>query len=326
MKPYRLTRIIFLLLFSMFSVARAQQKVEKVVTETQYLLYLPEGYSTDTARQWPVLLFLHGSGESGKDIEKVKKHGPPKLIEGGKKFPFIVVSPQSDVPSGWDIDQLYKLLQQVKRQYRVDASRIYLTGLSMGGYGTWALAMKYPDEFAAIAPVCGGGDTANAWKLRNIPVWNFHGALDNVVPLSGSRNMVAATSRYNPTVHFTVYPNKDHNSWDTTYNTSDTLYRWLLAQKKHVYKEVPVAPQTLQKYAGVYANAEGDTVRIMATKTGLVAMPGRDSVPLRPAGGNVFFIRADRNMDIRFTEEGRDKMSFVFLGERSLLFRRVRKN
>jgi predicted peptidase len=171
--------------------------VEKLVIETKYLLYLPEQYNSDTTRQWPVLLFLHGSGESGQDIEKVKLHGPPQLIESGKKFPFIVVSPQSDVPSGWDTDQLYKILQRVKRTYRVDASRIYLTGLSMGGYGTWALAMKYPDEFAAIAPVCGGGDTANAWKLRNIPVWNFHGALDNVVPIAGSRNMVAAASRYN---------------------------------------------------------------------------------------------------------------------------------
>jgi predicted peptidase len=131
--------------------------VEKLVTETKYLLYLPEQYNSDTTRQWPVLLFLHGSGESGQDIEKVKLHGPPQLIESGKKFPFIVVSPQSDVPSGWDTDQLYKILQRVKRTYRVDASRIYLTGLSMGGYGTWALAMKYPDEFAAIAPVCGGG-------------------------------------------------------------------------------------------------------------------------------------------------------------------------
>jgi hypothetical protein len=137
--------------------------------------------------------------------------------------------------------------------------------------------------------------------------------------------MVTAASRYNPAVHFTVYPNKDHNSWDTTYNSSDTLYSWLLAQKKHVYKEVPVASQTLQKYAGVYVGAERDTVRIMATKNGLVATPGRDSVPLRPAGGNVFFIRPDRNMDIRFMEEGKDKMSFVFLGDRSILFRRVRR-
>jgi esterase/lipase len=237
-----------------------------------------------------------------------------------------VVSPQSDVPSGWDTDQLYKLLQQVKRTYRVDASRIYLTGLSMGGYGTWALAMKYPDEFAAIAPVCGGGDTANAWKLRNIPVWNFHGALDNVVPIAGSRNMVAAASRYNPRVRFTVYPDKDHNSWDTTYNSSDTLYQWLLAQKKHVYKEVPAAPQTVRKYAGVYVGAEGDTVRMLATQNGLLAIPGRDTVPLRPAGENVFFIQADKNMDIRFREEGKDKMSFVFMGDRSLIYRRIRKN
>ncbi|MBD0286133.1 MAG: prolyl oligopeptidase family serine peptidase [Flavisolibacter sp.] len=295
-----------------------------MVVETDYLLYLPDHYQDDTTKRWPLLLFLHGSGESGHDIQKVKVHGPPKLIEGGKRFPFLVVSPQSDVPSGWDVENLHKLLQVVKKTYRVDYDRIYVTGLSMGGFGTWALAMKYPDEFAAIAPVCGGGDTANAWKLRNIPVWCFHGALDNVVPVAGSENMVKATARLNPAVRFTVYPDKNHNSWDTTYNTSDSLYNWLLAQKKFRYKEVTVNPAVLKKYEGKYVGPDNDTVKIIASEKGLTAIPGKDTVLLKIAGENLFFLHPEKNMDIRFVGTGKMITSFWFMGDRKLFYRRMK--
>src|ERR1700712_525038 len=155
-------------------VVSAQQTAQKFIQETQYLLSLPEGYDADTTRRWPLMIFLHGSGESGNDLEKVKAHGPPKLIAAGKKFPFIVISPQAaDESFGWEAETLFRLLLSIKQAYRVDEERIYLTGLSMGGFGTWALALKHPQEFAAIAPVCGGGDTTDSWKLRNIPVWCF---------------------------------------------------------------------------------------------------------------------------------------------------------
>ncbi|MCK7555450.1 alpha/beta hydrolase-fold protein [Chitinophaga sedimenti] len=153
---------------------KAQQTAEKFVIETKYLLALPEGYSADTAQRWPLLIFLHGAGETGTDINKVKAHGPAKLIEAGKKYPFIVVSPQTST-YGWQPDQVYQLLLNLKKQYRVDNDRIYLTGLSMGGFGTWALAIKHPEEFAAIAPICGGGDTTDIWKLRYTPPGVFTG-------------------------------------------------------------------------------------------------------------------------------------------------------
>jgi dienelactone hydrolase len=296
-----------------------------MAVETEYLLYLPDHYNDETSRKWPLLFFLHGSGESGSDIQKVKLHGPPQLIEQGKKYPFIVVSPQSPVPSGWDIDNLYKLLQQVKQAYRVDNQRIYLTGLSMGGFGTWALAMKHPEEFAAIAPICGGGDTSDAWKLRNIPVWCFHGALDNVVPIAGSENMVRATSRFNSNVRFTVYPDKNHNSWDTTYNTNDSLYDWLLRQKKFSYKEIKVDPARFKKYEGTYVGPDKDTVKMIVTDKGLTAIPPHDTVVLRPASENLFFLQADRPMDIRFINNGKGKMSFWFMGDRKLIYERIRK-
>jgi predicted esterase len=304
-------------------ISYCQQTVQRLVTETPYLLYLPSAYNKDTVKRWPLVLFLHGSGESGNDISKVKAHGPPQLVEQGKQFPFIVVSPQSEVPSGWDVDQLYKLLQAVKKNYRIDADRIYLTGLSMGGFGTWALAMKHPEEFAAIAPVCGGGDTSNAWKIRNMPVWCFHGALDDVVPIAGSQNMVKAVGRWNPKVRFTVYANKDHNSWDTTYNTNDSLYNWLLAQKKFRYKEVKLNISVLRKYEGNYVGENRDTARLMVTSRGLIAIHKSDTVVLKPAADNLFFLTPDRNMDFRFSTDKNGPTGFWFLGERKLFYRRV---
>ena len=131
-------------------------KVTKTV-EMDYLLYLPPEYG-ETDEDVPLMLFLHGMGERGDDLEKVKKHGPPKLIDAGKDFPFIVVSPQCPRWSWWptEVKALDALLDKICEEYRVDEGRVYLTGLSMGGYGTWALAEHSPDRFAAIAPICGG--------------------------------------------------------------------------------------------------------------------------------------------------------------------------
>ncbi|MFL5739956.1 MAG: prolyl oligopeptidase family serine peptidase [Flavisolibacter sp.] len=303
--------------------ARAQQTNEKFVQETRYLLALPDGYGDDSALRWPLVLFLHGSGESGSDLQKVKMHGPPQLVEQGKKFPFMLISPQSDYPGGWDIEMLYKLLQHIKKNYRVDEKRIYLTGLSMGGFGTWALAMKHPEEFAALIPVCGGGDTTTAWKLRNIPIWCFHGAKDNVVPPSSSINLVNAAKRLNPDVRFTLYPEATHNSWDLTYS-NDSVYQWMLSQTRFHYTEVTVQPTVLRTYTGTYLGPDGDTVKIILQNDALIAKPPGHVVSLRAAGDNLFFIEADKNMDIRFLKDKKGKTTdLLFLGDRSLLYRKI---
>jgi len=143
----------------------------------------------------------------------------------GKKFPFIIISPQADTSSGWEPESLYHLLDFFKQTYRVDANRIYLTGLSMGGFGTWSFAIKHPEEFAEIIPICGGGDTSQVWRLRQIPVWCFHGALDDVVPVKRDEDMVSVLRKDNPSAKFTVYPDANHNSWERTYN-NDSIYAW----------------------------------------------------------------------------------------------------
>ena len=204
-------------------------------TRVNYLLYIPEIYPKSRKR-WPLVLFLHGAGERGNDLEKVKMHGPPKLVaKEGKEFPFILVSPQCPTGGWWsgdrEITALNALLDDIVARYRVDVDRIYVTGLSMGGFGAWRLALDYPDRFAAIAPICGGGDPARAERIKHLPVWVFHGAKDNTVPLRASEAMVAALKKAGGNVRFTVYPDAGHDSWTETYNNPE-LYKWLLKQKR----------------------------------------------------------------------------------------------
>ncbi|MCL5096415.1 MAG: prolyl oligopeptidase family serine peptidase [Candidatus Omnitrophica bacterium] len=194
-----------------------------------YLLSLPSDYDKSN-KSWPLVLFLHGAGESGNDLEKVKTHGPPKLVEANGPFPFILVSPQSH-GRGWNVEVLNALLDSVIEQYRVDKDRVYLTGLSMGGFGTWSLAAAHPEKFAAIAPICGGGNPADAKKLAKLPIWVFHGAKDTTVPIKRSEEMVDAIKAEDGSPKFTVYPDAGHDSWTATYNNPE-FYQWLLAQRR----------------------------------------------------------------------------------------------
>ena len=196
--------------------------------ESKYLLYLPEGY--DGEKQYPLLVFLHGAGERGDDLDLVKIHGPPKLIEAGQSFPFIIVSPQVPTDEWWSPDIVKWITSYIIENYSVDKSRVYLTGLSMGGYGTWATAIKYPDTYAAIAPICGGGDPNKAGSLKDIPVWVFHGDADPIVPISRSEEMYEALKPYE-NIEFTVYPGVEHDSWTETYE-NPKLYEWFLSHSK----------------------------------------------------------------------------------------------
>ena len=195
----------------------------------KYLLHLPEGYDKND-QQWPLIVFLHGAGERGDDLNKVKYHGPPKIVEKKKDFPFVVLSPQCPAQGWWDEDLLINLIDETIDTYKIDKSRVYMTGLSMGGFGTWKLACKYPDRFAAIAPICGGGEPYDAMrKLRDMPMWVFHGAKDNIVPLKRSEEMVDAIKKAGGTPKFTVYPEANHDSWTATYDNPE-LYEWFLKQ------------------------------------------------------------------------------------------------
>jgi predicted peptidase len=215
---------------------QSEQMFEKQITETvglRYLLYLPEGYGAKEEQRWPLLLFLHGAGERGADLNLVKKHGPPKLIAQGREFPFIVVSPQCPSVQWWTekLDDLVALLDEVQSKYAVDRERVYLTGLSMGGFGTWSLACRHPERFAAIAPICGGGEWYLTDRLKKVPVWVFHGAKDPVVPPRESTEMVEALKKAGGDVQLTIYPDAEHDSWTVTYN-NPKLYEWFLSHQR----------------------------------------------------------------------------------------------
>lgn len=199
--------------------------------EMQYLLYLPPAYDSSND-QWPLLLFLHGAGERGDDLELVKVHGPPKMIAEGGDFPFVVISPQCPEGVWWSIETLHALINEVVETHRIDTSRIYVTGLSMGGYGSWGLAYTYPDLFAAAVPICGGGEPEKAPLMKEIPTWVFHGAKDTAVPLERSQEMVDALEEAGGNVRFTVYPEAGHvGAWENAYGDSE-LWEWLAKQRR----------------------------------------------------------------------------------------------
>ena len=219
------------------------KKFERTVSRTlsaQYLLFTPKGYDPKGDKPWPLLLFLHGAGERGTDLQKVAVHGPPKIVKSRADFPFLVVSPQCPNDQIWSNEVLLSLLDDVIATHKVDTNRICLTGLSMGGYGSWSLALQYPERWAAVAPICGGGNTIDALltprkkaaALKALPFWVFHGAKDPVVKLDESERMVKALKAAGvKEVELTVYPEAGHDSWTETY-ANEQLYEWFLKHER----------------------------------------------------------------------------------------------
>ncbi len=199
----------------------------------KYLLTLPEGYAADADKKWPLVVFLHGAGERGDNLELLKKHGPPKLIAAGKKFEAIVVCPQVHTGNVWNEQGVKALTDEIVRTHRVDTSRLYLTGISMGGFGTWDTALAYPDTYAAIAPICGGAGIGFllADRLKTQPCWIFHGDQDKAVTVEYSLQMHKALQKVGSPAKLTIYPGVAHDSWTQTYDNEE-FWTWLFAQKK----------------------------------------------------------------------------------------------
>jgi len=200
-----------------------------VKVKFNYLAALPEGY--EKQEKWPLVLFLHGAGERGDDLEKLKVHGPPMQVSKGRKFPFILVAPQCPDGHWWYGNELSAFLDEIEQKYKVDKDRIYVTGLSMGGYGTWSLAGYNPKRFAAIVPICGGGTPYLTRYYTDLPVWAFHGDQDGVVTLRNSEELIAALKSRGSDARLTVYEGVGHNSWSETYDNPE-VYEWMLKQTR----------------------------------------------------------------------------------------------
>lgn len=207
----------------------------------KYLLFLPESYGK-TKQRFPLIMYLHGGSLRGDDVEKLRTSGLPRLVEQDKSFPFIVVSPLCPAGEIWtDAEMLTGILDEVVSKYSVDADRVYLTGHSMGGRGTWYLAYKYPERFAAIAPMS-PVSTITAWtgKLKNVPVWAFHGAQDNIAPAEESKSLVDALRKAGGNVKFTELAERDHFILDMY--EDNQLYEWFLQHRRKAKQ--PAAERT----------------------------------------------------------------------------------
>ncbi len=230
----------------------AQTYVGSTSDTLLYRLLKPKNYDENQA--YPLVLLLHGSGERGNDNKAQLRHGAAVYAtdEAMEKYPCFVMVPQCPVKKGWanmkfdketekfqlrngvrpEMQLVIEALEQLRKTYNIDESRLYITGLSMGGFGTFDICMRKPDLFAAAAPVCGGGDTSKAALIKDIPMWIFHGADDNTVSVNLSRNMVAALKDAGGNPKYTEYADVGHNSWNNAYSEPDFL-PWLCAQRKN---------------------------------------------------------------------------------------------
>lgn len=226
--------IFFATLLSSFGLQAQETKATfnkeiKKQEKISYILDFPE----NTKEKVPLIVFLHGSGERGNNLELVKAHSPftyKNLI----KEKVAILAPQCPENTWWDTETVYQLILEIKEKYKIDPSRIYITGLSMGGWGTLKLAMEHPEMFAAVVAVCAPTDRvmiANIHQYKNLNIKLFHGGMDDVVLPENAFNFYQKLHPINPTSELTIFPNDNHNSWDSTYSNPQ-LYNWMLSKKK----------------------------------------------------------------------------------------------
>jgi predicted peptidase len=203
------------------------------------LVYLPEGYRGGADEAWPLVFFLHGAGERGRDLERLKAQGIPRAIEEGRHFPFVAVSPQCPPNRLWTelTPTLMMVLDAALTQLRVEPASVHLTGISMGGFGAWKLAAEAPERFTTLVPICGGGDPSWARRLAHLPTWAFHGEDDEVVPVESTLRMVRALEAVKAPVKVTIYPGVGHDAWTRTYG-DPALYDWYLRHAAVAHQSV----------------------------------------------------------------------------------------
>ncbi len=193
-------------------------------------IFLPKNYKKEGAK-WPLLVFLHGASYRDKGMEAVKRNVPLSDIKRDGNLPFIVVAPKCPSGKRWSSYYLKLLLNDVCAKYPVDEDRVYMTGMSLGGFGSWEFACRYPEYLAAIAPVCGGGKPDRAAAMKDVPVWAFHGDKDRTVSVRRTESMANALKKAGGNVKFTRMAGYGHNIGKKVYSKSE-LYDWLLEQRR----------------------------------------------------------------------------------------------
>ena len=226
-------RIYLFLLFT-FYIGGYICSQSKPKADYNYLLYLPKDYAKQT-KNYPLVIYLHGGSHKGDDLNKLKGYGLPFLVDQGNDFDFIIVSPQCPDNKYWSSEDWFEpLYTKILTEYRVDTNKVYLTGISMGGYGTYIVAMDYPDKFAAIVPLCGGcndSDTTRICNLKDIPIWAFHGTADDKIPISETERIVNGLNKCNGKIKFTKLKGEGHGI-EFLYEKYPQMYKWMLKQSR----------------------------------------------------------------------------------------------
>lgn len=235
-----LLKYLLLLAFSFGLKVSAQElkaEFKKEIKKEKQISYILD-YPENAKGKVPLMVFLHGSGERGNDLEKVKAHSPftyKNLI----KEPVAILAPQCPENVWWDTEAVYFLIKDIQQKYKIDESRIILTGLSMGGWGSLKLAMEHPEVFSSVVAVCPPVDRlmkVRAEQYRDLPMKLFHGGNDDIVSPMNSIEIYQAIKQVNKNIELTIFPDDNHNSWDSTYS-DPALYEWMLAQRKNSDKK-----------------------------------------------------------------------------------------
>jgi len=223
-----------IILISLFGINAYSQT--KIKASYDYLLYLPKDYSK-TTKKYPLVIYLHGGSQKGNDLNKLKIYGLPYLVEKGQDFDFIIASPQCPDNKYWSTENWFEnLYADLSAKYRIDTSRIYITGISMGGYGAYITALDFPDKFAAVVALCGGindSDLSRVCNLSKIPIWAFHGTADDKIPFSETERIAKGleSCETKNNFKFTRLENEGHGI-EYLYEKNPEIYKWILKQKK----------------------------------------------------------------------------------------------
>ncbi len=229
-----------LFLLGLFFSVNAQEikaELKKEIKKEQKISYILD-YPENAKGKVPLMVFLHGSGERGDNLEMVKAHSP-FTYKNLFPEPVAILAPQCPKDVWWDTEAVYYLIKEIQQKYQIDDSRIMLTGLSMGGWGTLKLAMEHPELFSAVVAVCAPVDRlmkVRVSQYKDLPMKLFHGGNDDIVSPMNSIEIYQEIKKVNKNVELTIFPNDNHNSWDSTYS-NPKLYEWMLAQKKNTVKK-----------------------------------------------------------------------------------------
>ena len=223
-------KVFYLILF-LFGLNSGSAQLQTITNQTEYPFWINVPETEKTEKQ-PILIFLHGKSLSGTDLNRVRRYGVLRAMDKGRKIPAIVVAPQL-AKGSWNPDKVLEVLEYVKKNYNVDESRIYVCGMSLGGYGTLHFAGKHADKITAAVAICGGGNVSDGCKLATIPLWIQHGDKDFIVPMSESEKVVNAIRKCNAKANliFTIIKGGNHGSVESVFH-QDAMYDWLFEQKR----------------------------------------------------------------------------------------------